>query len=188
MSKKKDHDVVRPWVVDGIEEYDNPLPPWWVWLFNLTIVFAVGYLVWYHVMGKPGLEGELKDEHAAYQEMRVQKNVAAASSGQSLAYTLKDPARIEEGKAIFATNCSPCHGASGQGTVGPNLTDIYWIHGGAPENIVATISQGIPAKGMIAWEPILGPEKVQAAAAFVLSLQGTHPSDGKAPQGEPYKD
>lgn len=185
MGSKKVRDVKRPHVVDGIEEYDNPLPSWWVWLFQLSIAFGILYLVWYHVLGKAGLDGELERERAAYAEQ--QEKLAAASSGASpeeLRGRLKDPAKISEGQGHFQSNCAPCHGAKGEGGVGPNLTDEFWLHGGKVEDVLRSITKGIPDKGMIAWESILGPQKIEAVTAYVLSLTGSQPAGAKAPQGE----
>ncbi|MBC7659172.1 MAG: c-type cytochrome [Chitinophagaceae bacterium] len=94
---------------------------------------------------------------------------------------------VAEGKAIFAANCAPCHGPDGGGVVGPNLTDNFWLHGGKPDDIVAIIANGAAEKGMLSWGPILGPAKINAVAAFVISLKGTHPNVPKAAQGEEYK-
>lgn len=185
MSEKKIKDVVRPNVVDGIEEYDNPLPPWWVWLFNLTILFGFAYMVWYHVLDKPGLDAELAaDRQELAQKAALQK--PAAANADDLAALAKDPKRVEEGKGIYAANCAPCHGQQGEGTVGPNLTDKNWIHGGTPELVLGTITDGVPAKGMIAWGPILGQQKIESVLAYVLSLQGTNPPNPKAPEGDEY--
>lgn len=189
MSKKPPRDVIRPSVVDGIEEYDNPLPSWWVGLFNFTIVYGIGYLVWFHVLNKSSLNEDLIKDRQTYQELvatNQQEGAGTTKGPEELAAKLKDPNSIAEGKGIFAVNCAACHGQLGEGTVGPNLTDKFWIHGGSPAKIVESISAGIPAKGMIAWGPIIGPQKIEAAAAYVLSLQGTQPANGKAPQGEEY--
>jgi cytochrome c oxidase cbb3-type subunit 3 len=85
-------------------------------------------------------------------------------------------------------NCAACHGQKGEGVVGPNLTDAYWIHGGGIKNVFKTIKYGVPAKGMIAWETQLSPSQIQKVASYVLTLQGTNPPNGKAPEGEIWKD
>lgn len=189
MADKKDKDIVRPYVVDGLEEYDNPLPPWWVGLFNFTILFSFVYMIWYHVLDKPGLVGELQDDQKAHAQLMASKQVGQAAQNQNpedFKNKLKDPKLVEEGKAVYVSNCAPCHGQAGEGTVGPNLTDKFWIHGGDASNIIATITDGVPAMGMIAWGPILGPQKIEAVGAYVLSLQGSNPPNAKAPQGDPY--
>jgi cytochrome c oxidase cbb3-type subunit 3 len=96
-------------------------------------------------------------------------------------------AAIAAGKETFATNCVPCHGQQGQGIIGPNLTDNYWLHGNTYADIVNTITNGVPDKGMIAWKATLNPEKIRQVAAYVLSLKGTNPPNPKPPQGVEYK-
>ncbi len=187
MKKDQDKDIVRPYVVDGIEEYDNPLPSWWVGLFWGTIVFGLGYLLWFHVMKKPGLDAELTAQRQAFEEQK-QALQAANGGADSLEQRLKDPKAVAEGKAIFATNCAACHGQLGEGSIGPNLTDDFWIHGGGPDAIVATVTNGVPAKGMIAWESTLGVQNIEKVVAYVLSLKGSNPPNAKAPQGDEYKD
>jgi cytochrome c oxidase cbb3-type subunit 3 len=185
MSEKKIKDVVRPNVVDGIEEYDNPLPPWWVWLFNLSILYAFAYMIWYHVLDKPGLDAELMADRKALAE-KAALNQPAVASADDLANLVNDPKRVEEGKGIYDANCAPCHGQKGEGTVGPNLTDRYWLHGGDADQILSTIAEGVPAKGMIAWGPILGQQKIESVLAYVMSLKDTNPPNAKAPEGDAY--
>ena len=105
MSEKKVKDLVRPNVVDGIEEYDNPLPPWWVWLFNLTILFGLAYMIWYHVLDKPGLDAELAADRQELAQKAAMQQPANASA-EDLAALAKNPARVEEGKGIYAANCA----------------------------------------------------------------------------------
>ena len=91
---------------------------------------------------------------------------------------------MNEGKAIYAKSCATCHGAEGQGNVGPNLTDNYWIHGGTINDVFLTIKQGVPQKGMIPWEKQLTPLQIQQVASYIISLKGTNPPNPKEPQGE----
>lgn len=185
MSEFEETDVVRPNVVDGIEEYDNPLPYWWVWLFKGTVAFGFAYLAWVHGYGLSTIDSELQKSQVQFAEEQKSKN-ASTSSGDFTERS-HEPQLVAEGKGIFVSNCAPCHGADGGGTVGPNLTDVYWLHGGAPADVLKVITSGVPEKGMLAWGPILGAAKVEAAAAYVLSLQGTKPATPKEPQGEEYK-
>jgi mono/diheme cytochrome c family protein len=111
---------------------------------------------------------------------------AAEEALVPLEQRLQNPQLIAEGKTLYQLHCVACHGQRGEGATGPNLADRHWIHGGALENIVGTIAVGVPAKGMIAWEPSLGKSKVEALAAFVWSLQGTNPPQAKGPEGDEY--
>lgn len=185
---KEQQDVERPFVVDGIKEYDNPLPPWWVALFWMSIAFGVGYLVYIHGMDGPTLDDELMADRVSY-EAQAAKLAASSNDtgGISLNDQMKAPELIASGKTLYVTNCAACHGQLGEGVVGPNLTDAYWLHGGSPEAIIKSITDGIPAKGMIAWKAILGPKKIKETTAYIMSLKGTSPPNAKAAQGELYE-
>lgn len=171
---------------DGIRELDNNLPPWWKYMFYVTIIFAVVYLIRFHITG----DGKLS--HAEYmaevEAAAMEKEVALAEAGEQVTEEnvtlLISEADITAGAAIFKGNCATCHNASGGGGAGPNLTDEYWIHGGGIQNVFKTIKYGVPAKGMIAWQTQFNPSQMQQVASYVLSLQGTNPADGIAPQGE----
>jgi cytochrome c oxidase cbb3-type subunit 3 len=146
---------------DGIEEYDNPLPDWWIGMFILSIIFAVGYSVEYHFISQRSQEGAYTAQmEAAKVQWPQNANAAAVTT---------DAKTIEDGKAIYTQNCAACHGADRSGGIGPNLIDAEWIHGGQPDQVIATITNGVGDKGMPAWGPILGPGKVSAVASFVLS-------------------
>jgi cytochrome c oxidase cbb3-type subunit 3 len=94
------------------------------------------------------------------------------------------PATVARGKEVFTSTCAPCHRADGGGNIGPNLTDEFWLHGSAPDKIWKTVHDGVPAKGMAAWAPVLGEARVASAVAYVLTLRNTNVPNGKAPQGE----
>ncbi|MBD2722333.1 cbb3-type cytochrome c oxidase N-terminal domain-containing protein [Hymenobacter armeniacus] len=172
-----DHDY------DGIHEFDNDLPPWWKYGFYATIVFAIGYVTYYHVLKTGQLQGA---EYAA--EMQQAALLIAATPddpNQVTTYTaLTAPAELSSGKSLFMTNCAPCHGASGEGKVGPNLTDEYWLHGGEVNHVYKTIKYGVNGKGMVAWKGKLSGKQMLQVASYVLSLQGTKPANAKPPQGE----
>ncbi|UOQ96483.1 c-type cytochrome [Hymenobacter sp. 5317J-9] len=172
-----DHDY------DGIREFDNDLPPWWKYGFYATIVFAIGYVTYYHVLKTGQLQGA---EYAA--EMQQAALLIAATPddpNQVTTYTaLTAPAELSSGKSLFTTNCAPCHGASGEGKVGPNLTDEYWLHGGEVNHVYKTIKYGVNGKGMVAWKGKLSGKQILQVASYVLSLQGTKPANAKPPQGE----
>ena len=168
---------------DGIEEYDNKLPTWWLYTLYGAIVFAAGYWFTYHVLQGADLPMQ------AYR-----KEIAAAAERDGKAVTLtpaelvalaNDPGVVKDGEKLFTSTCVPCHGPKAGGTIGPNLTDSYWIHGGAPDKIYATIHDGVLAKGMPAWGAQLGNPQVQSLTAFVLTLRDTNVPGGKPPQGDP---
>jgi cytochrome c oxidase cbb3-type subunit III len=174
-----DHDF------DGIRELDNRIPPWFTYLFVGTIAFGGVYFADYHVFGTSKLStAEYTDEVVAAD---VQRRILIASEGQideTQLVALKDASSLKNGSESFQKNCVSCHGANGQGLVGPNLTDQHWIHGGGIKDIFATIKNGVPAKGMISWQLVFTPKRIQEIGSYVLSLQGTNPIGAKPPQGE----
>lgn len=182
--KGRERDVPRAHIFDGIYEYDNDLPRWWVMLFILTIVFAGGYLAWYHggVFPSVSLEGEYAATVASAKAAAAKKDVAAGAFDFKAA--AKDAGVVGAGKELFTTNCAPCHGAAGQGVVGPNLTDDHWVNGATAAAVEKIITAGNLEKGMPAWGEILGRDKIRQVVAFILTIQGTTPADAKAPQGE----
>jgi cytochrome c oxidase cbb3-type subunit 3 len=175
---------------DGIRELDNRLPPWWLYLFYVTIAFGCIYLVRYHFMGADDQETELRKEMAqAKLDVAEYMKTAPDMMDEKSVTLITDPAELAKGKAIFQTNCVACHRADGGGQIGPNLTDQNWILGGGIKNVFHTITNGgRDGKGMIAWKATLKPTEIQHVASYVLSLQGTNPVDGKAPDGEVWVD
>ncbi|MCB9683779.1 MAG: c-type cytochrome [Alphaproteobacteria bacterium] len=145
---------------DGIEEYDNALPDWWLGLFIFTIIWGIGYAVEYHFVSGRSQAGYYEAEMVAAAEKWPE------SKPQALAF---DDATVAAGKEIFGQQCASCHGAALTGGIGPNLVDATWIHGGEPEQIRATITNGVPEKGMPTWGPILGPDKIAKVAAYVVT-------------------
>lgn len=187
MSQENEFDKIRPYVADGIEEYDNPLPSWWTGLFILSIFFGIAYVIDLHLFGWDQLDEELKNEQLAYDAQQKALLQSTENPAETIEKRLKNADLIEQGKIVFQGNCAACHGASGEGSVGPNLADRFWLHGGAADEIIQTISKGVPEKGMISWANILGPKKIEAAAAFILSIGGSNPPNAKGPQGVEYK-
>ncbi|WP_367916014.1 cbb3-type cytochrome c oxidase N-terminal domain-containing protein [Leadbetterella sp. DM7] len=174
---------------DGIKELDNHLPPWWVNMFYLTIVFAIVYMLVYHVWDKaplPAEEYELAMEKARKEVEAFQQQQGNSIDEKSVQLTPGDAGALANGKTIFESNCAACHGASGEGTVGPNLTDEYWLHGGSINDVFKTIKYGVPEKGMISWQSTIKPKDMQDVANYILSLQGSKPANGKAPEGEKH--
>ncbi len=173
-------------VYDDIEEQDNPLPLWWLTTFAGTVVFALGYFYYFQVFHSAmtpldELDAEIAVDHA---RKVAQGKASNEVSPEALVALSHDARAVSEGAATFASTCAACHGAAGEGKIGPNLTDASWLHGGKPEAIYKTISEGVAPKGMPAWGPTLGARKTQQVAAFVLSIKGTKAAGGKAPQGE----
>jgi cytochrome c oxidase cbb3-type subunit 3 len=170
---------------DGIQELDNPIPAWFMYLFYATIIFAAGYLLTYHVFKVAPLQyDEYKIEMAqADIAKKVYLSKAANRVDENTVKLTKDPAVIASGQAIFKTTCVACHGEHAQGNVGPNLTDDYWLHGGKINDLFKTIKYGVLSKGMPTWEKQLSPKQISDVANYVKSLHGTHPAGAKEPQG-----
>lgn len=179
-------DQLRPGEADGIQEFDNKMPRWWVLLFYISTIIGVAYGVYLHGFGGETLIAAYNKTLAEDADRKNQIETSTQDSGaagETLADKMKMPTFIEAGKATYDVNCAPCHGPDGGGTIGPNFTDKYWLHGGKPEDVVKTISNGVIEKGMIAWLPILGKQKIEEVAAYILSMQGTTPANPKEPQG-----
>lgn len=173
---------------DGIQEYDNPLPGWWQLLFWGTIVFSAVYMLYYHA-GEG--QSELQQYEADMLVLGEMQAKEALSAGPVTDATLEG-LRANQGmmlgaRQLFVSKCATCHGEAGEGKIGPNLTDDYWLHGGLPTNIHKTITEGVPAKGMISWKLQLRPGEIAALSAYVTTLHGTNPPNPKEPQGELFK-
>jgi cytochrome c oxidase cbb3-type subunit 3 len=170
---------------DGIVELDNSLPRWWLNSFYLTIVFAAGYFTYYTTGDGPTLVTEYEHVKNDYEIVQIskKKNRVLASEEELRAF-LKEPLRVKAGQTIFQDKCMTCHGAQGQGGIGPNLTDDYWIHGGKMTDILNTVLNGVLDKGMPPWEPILKQDEIYSVVAYVKSMRGSKPAGAKAPQGE----
>ena len=170
---------------DGIQELDNNLPRWWVWLFYLTIIFSAGYLVYYHVTRTGDLQAA---EYANEMKAGEQIKHGAMSKFETSIATLQpstDTVVLDSGKQTYAKFCAPCHRVDGGGLVGPNLTDDYWIHGNTYADSVKVIWDGVPAKGMITWKTVLKPDEIQAVASYIYTLRGTKLlSPGKLPENQ----
>ena len=168
---------------DGIEEYDNPLPSWWTWIFVATIVFSVGYWGYYQLGPGPSVIA-LYEQDVRDNAVRAAAVAPAEAPDEArLVALMKDTVAMAGAREVFAIRCSPCHGPQGQGIIGPNLTDEYWLHGGTLTEIRHTITEGVPEKGMVPWKDQLKPQEISAMAAYVASLRGTNPPNAKPPQG-----
>jgi len=183
-----ENDIMLDHDYDGIKELDNSLPPWWIYGFYISIIAAFAYIYVYHY-SDIGLnqveeyevamkEGERrKAEYAKRQANNIdEKNLVALADEKSLTIAMKE----------FKSKCAACHGNEGQGGVGPNLTDDYWIHGGSTPEIYKTIKYGVPEKGMIAWKTQLNPSSIHQVSSYILTLRGTNPPNPKASQGTLY--
>ncbi|MHA4808610.1 cbb3-type cytochrome c oxidase N-terminal domain-containing protein [Flavitalea flava] len=170
---------------DGIRELDNRLPPWWLYGFYCTILFACVYMWRYHVSHSAPSSSE--EYQIAMQQAEIQKTAylkkAANNIDENSVKLLTGADQLAPGKAIFESTCFPCHGKAGEGGVGPNLTDEYWLHGGSIQEIFKTIKYGWPEKGMKSWKDDYSPSQIAQITSYVKSLGGTHPPNPKPPQG-----
>lgn len=187
---EEEQEIILDHNYDGIKELDNSLPPWWVYMFYATILFAVVYLVRFEVMD--GATPEMEYEQAVAQaRMEIDKYKASSPDVFDISKLelLTDASDLKRGKAVFNLNCASCHLTDGGGSIGPNLTDEYWILGGGIKNIFNTVyNGGRDGKGMIAWNKTLKPEDIAKVSSYVISLQGTTPAKGKVAQGEKWEE
>lgn len=181
---EKEADIMFEHSFDGIRELDNKIPPWFSWLFYVTIFFAVFYMLDYHVFNSSPLQEEEYQIQVREAEIkRAELIKSGALLNEETVTLLTEAAALDAGKQIFNANCVACHAADGGGLVGPNLTDDYWIHGGGIKNVFKVIKYGVTAKGMIAWQSQLNPNQMQEVASYVISLHGTTPANPKQPEG-----
>jgi len=178
----REHEILLDHCYDGIQELDNRLPPWWLYMFYGTIVFSVFYMWFYHVYGT----GNIQEEEYKAEMVQAELDIKASASrmDENSVTLLTDETKLKNGEVLYQTNCSPCHGKKGEGGVGPNLTDNYWLHGGDIKEVFKTVKYGVPAKGMIPWQDQLGPSQIQEVSSFILTLKGTNPPNQKEKQGE----
>ncbi|MCB0732778.1 MAG: c-type cytochrome, partial [Ignavibacteriae bacterium] len=176
-----DHDF------DGIKELNNKIPPWFMAIFYGSMLWAAYYMVDYHILGSGNVQ---EDEYAAEVQVAAMEreilNKSGALVNEETVTVLDDVAAIASGKEIFIKNCAACHGMNGEGLVGPNFTDDYWIHGNKINDLFKTIKYGVPQKGMISWQAQLDPTQMQEVASYILTLRGTNPPNQKAPEGDLY--
>lgn len=179
-----DHDY------DGIKELDNDLPPWWKYGFYLTIIVAFAYLIHYHITGTGDLQGAEYEKEMAKAKVEIDAYMKTSSGNidETNVKMLETQTDIDAGKEAYQTNCAACHGKLGEGGVGPNFADDYWMHGGSIQDIFKTIKYGYPDKGMKAWKEDLSPMQIAQISSFIKTLRGTNPPNGKAPQGDLYNE
>ena len=182
MTNPTDRDRLIEHSYDGIQEYDNPMPRWWVTIFWITIAFAIFYYInpFNTGLGR-GSIAEYDADMAAFRAAHPD-NVGGGDAQQLMALVTRT-SEVTKGKAVFAARCAVCHGADGGGLIGPNLTDNAWIHGGTIDSIYITVNNGVLAKGMPQWGKILKPDEMSNTVAYIWTLYGTTPKTPKAPQG-----
>ena len=187
VSLQEEDDIMLDHDFDGIKELDNKIPPWWNALFYGGIIFAFVYMIDYHVIGDGNVQiSEYNQEmEAAALKLELLTKSGAMITEETVTIT-NDAGALVAGKETFTKNCAACHGMNGEGLVGPNFTDEYWIHGGSIKNLYHTISEGVPAKGMISWKSQLSPNQIQEVASYILTLKGTNPPNQKAPEGDKW--
>jgi len=188
--KEKEATLVMDHNYDGITELDNHLPPWWKWLFYVTIIWGVVYFFAFHVFNSIPLSIAEYDNEVAYANEQMQK-MKAANPGPKIdeasVEVTTDAKMLDNGKSTFLNTCSSCHRKDGGGDIGPNLADEYWKHGGNIKNIFKVVTNGVPGTNMIAWGAVMSPEAIRNVASYVLTLQGSKPANPKKPEGDLYK-
>jgi cytochrome c oxidase cbb3-type subunit 3 len=187
-SEKEQKDMIMDHEYDGIREMSYGMPPWLTTFFLVTIGFGVIYFINMYVLEiVPHQEDEYKAEMALAEEQAIERNKKLANSIDENTVKLTTSQEVlAEGKEIYTANCRACHGAEGQGGVGPNLTDRYWKHGGSIQDVFKIVKYGVPDKGMISWSNKLNPAKISAVSNYILTFQGTNPPNQKGPEGEEY--
>ncbi|WP_034059211.1 cbb3-type cytochrome c oxidase N-terminal domain-containing protein [Lacinutrix jangbogonensis] len=187
---EEEHEIILDHDYDGIKELDNDLPPWWVYMFYATIIFAVVYWVRFEVVNDYSQAEEYDIAVAeAKAEIEEWKKTAKDLVDVNSVILLTDASDLKAGQNIFTTNCVACHKADGGGGIGPNLTDKHWISGGGIKDVFRTISEGGRAgKGMISWKSELKPAEMAQVASYVLTFQGTTPAEPKVAEGDIWLD
>jgi cytochrome c oxidase cbb3-type subunit 3 len=185
---EEEADVMLDHDYDGIKELDNVLPPWWVALFYITIIFGVIYLIRFHVINEYDQASEFEREmELAQAEIDKYKLSSPDVFDINTMELLTDAESLNIGKTLFNNQCAACHREDMGGAIGPNLADEYWVLGGSLKDIYNTIAEGgREGKGMIPWKTTLKPAQMQKLASYIISMQGTNPPDAKAPEGEKY--
>jgi cytochrome c oxidase cbb3-type subunit 3 len=176
--------------LDGIREYDNPMPGWLMAIWWGSLIFSAAYLIFYALsFGEGSMEAEYRGETQqalSGVQAHFDANPITPPSTADLLAGAANPAVIQIGAARFARSCAACHGEKAQGLIGPNLTDDRWIHGGSVDQIFQTVAKGWPPKGMPPWGRALKAEELSALVSYVRSLQGSNPANPRPPEGEPF--
>lgn len=185
---ENEEEILMDHEYDGIRELDNNLPPWWKYGFYLTVFVGFVYMIHYHVTKTGDLQAAeyTKEVNKAKTEIAEYMKNAANNVDETTVKFLDSPTDMAAGKEVFLSVCSACHGKLGEGGVGPNFADEYWIHGGSVQDIFKTIKYGFPDKGMKAWKEDLSPMQIAQVTSYIKTLTGTNPPNQKAPQGDLY--
>ncbi|MCF6269491.1 MAG: c-type cytochrome [Melioribacteraceae bacterium] len=187
VSVKDEDEILLDHDFDGIKELDNKIPPWWNALFYGAIIFGIIYMINYHIIGDGNVqENEYNQEmETAALQLELLSQSGALISAETVTI-LSNEVSLLAGKDIFVKSCAACHGMGGEGLVGPNFTDDYWIHGGGIKDMYRIITDGVPAKGMISWKSQLSPNQIQEVASYIRTLRGTNPPNQKGPEGKKW--
>lgn len=185
---EKEAEILMDHDYDGIKELDNNLPPWWKYGFYLTIVVAIVYMIHYHGAKTGNLQAAEYAEEVKAAEIAIAEHMknSANNVDESSVKMLTAEADLKTGKDLFISTCAACHGQLGEGGVGPNLTDDYWVHGGSVVDIFKTVKYGWPDKGMKSWKEDLSPMQMAQVTSFIKTLRGTNPPKQKEKQGDLY--
>lgn len=181
-----DKNLIAGHEYDGIKELDNPLPKWWQFIFYATIIFSAGYYWHYELSDGPTLKQELDTELAVYSAER-EKVAAAQPKAEDVDFNtlIQDEAAMKRAADHFTSKCAACHGTKGEGLIGPNLTDNYWIHGkGEFATINKVLAGGVLDKGMPPWKGVIPDKEIMEVSAYIITMKGSNPPNAKAPQGE----
>ncbi|MCA5006173.1 c-type cytochrome [Sphingobacterium sp. WQ 366] len=184
---EEEKDIVIDHEYDGIVELDNPVPIWFNALFYGTIIFGLIYLLVYHVFGWGMNQDQEYLHEVAVAEKAKQEYLAQAANLVDETSVEYSEALAPSGKAIYVANCAACHGANGEGTIGPNLTDRFWLHGGEIKDIFKTVKYGVPEKGMVPWEQTLTPGQIAEVSSYIITLRDTKPANQKPSEGAEVK-
>jgi len=186
----EEHEIILDHNYDGIKELDNNLPPWWIYGFYASIIFAVVYLVRFEMLNGENQYDELESDLVqAKIDIEEYKKTAKDLVDFNTVELLTDAGDLKAGQKLYETNCVACHKADGGGGIGPNLTDKNWILGGGIKNVFKTVSEGgRDGKGMIAWKQSLKPSEMAQIASYVLQFEGTTPAEPKAAEGDIWVD
>lgn len=176
--------------IDGIKEYDNPMPGWLMAIWWGSLIFSAGYLMFFALsFGEGTMDAEYRqqtqDAVTSVQAYFDAHPLVPPKPAELLAGA-GNAAILDTGASRFARSCAPCHGEHAQGLIGPNLTDDHWLHGGSVEQIFQTVAKGWPAKGMPPWGRALRPEELSSLVSYIRSLQGSNPANPRAPEGDVF--